>query len=357
MSGIQHKAVGNYYWVNIVSFSTIKNPDAGQFISRNPANKQLLEHYQEHSLAEVEIAIAELQQHIATSCLNDLPNRIAFLQRFSRLLRVNRLAVAELITLEMGKLLVESLAEVDKSIALCEEFSQHGPEWLSDQHQDGGRISFQPVGVVLAVMPWNFPLWQVLRCAVPAWLAGNTLALKHATNVSGSALLLERLAREAANGASYLRTLLIGVDKIASVVADERIRALHFTGSITVGRKLARLAAAHGKRSVLELGGSDPFIVLQGADVEQAAEAAVIARFRNAGQSCTAAKRLIVMASVYEQFIESFSLRMQRLEPGDPMLESTHWHRWPDRIFCSASSNSLSKRLPRVRGCSPAVRR
>lgn len=292
-------------------------------MSRNPANKQLLRHYDEHSSGELESSLADLHSNVSLNSQLGLADRCEFLKRFAELLRQQRLSLAELISLEMGKLLTESLAEVDKSIELCEQFVEQGPEWLADSEQHGARIQLQPVGVVLAVMPWNFPIWQVLRCAIPAWLAGNTLALKHATNVSGCALKLEALVNEAAGQQGYLRVLLVGVDQVADVIDDARVRALHFTGSITVGRRLAAQAAAVGKRSVLELGGSDPFIVLPSANIEQAAAAAVVGRFRNAGQSCTAAKRLIVTSAVYDEFVDAFVAKMQALQTGDPLFAKT----------------------------------
>lgn len=235
-------------------------------------------------------------------------------------LRSRREVLAGLMTLEMGKLQHEGLAEVDKCAAAAEYCADHAPAWLEDQSTvtDATRsyVAWQPLGTVLAVMPWNFPFWQVIRCAVPALLGGNTVLLKHASNVPQCARALEEIFLAAGLPAGAFSTLLIDNDQVADVIADARVHAVALTGSERAGRAVAAAAGRALKKCVLELGGSDPFVVLEDADINRAAEVAVTARFQNAGQSCIAAKRFIVVEAVHDAFLSAFTTRVRALELG-----------------------------------------
>lgn len=253
--------------------------------------------------------------------------RAGLLGRLAPLLRGEHEQLARLITQEMGKLLRESRAEIEKCAWGCEHYAEHGVAALADEHvQTDASLSYvtlQPLGTVLAIMPWNFPFWQVLRCALPALLAGNTVLLKHASSVFNCALAIEALFIKAGFPEGVFQNLIITSDRVESVIADPRVHAVSITGSVAAGRQVAGLAGIHLKRLVLELGGSDPFIVLDDADLEFTVQQAVTARFQNAGQSCIAAKRFIVTPAVAEPFIERFQHAVEQLIPGDPMLETT----------------------------------
>lgn len=235
--------------------------------------------------------------------------------------------LAELITTEMGKPLKSARSEIEKCIWVCEYFADHAHAFLADEpaRTDAARsyVRFEPLGVILAVMPWNFPFWQLFRFAAPALMAGNACVLKHASNVSGCALAIEQLFREAGCPGNLLRTLLIGSDQVEDVIWNEQVRAVTLTGSTAAGREIAAAAGRALKKTVLELGGSDPYIVLADADVERAAGTCAASRLINAGQSCIAAKRFIVEDAVFEKFTAAFVEKMRRVKMGDPMLEDT----------------------------------
>jgi succinate-semialdehyde dehydrogenase/glutarate-semialdehyde dehydrogenase len=227
----------------------------------------------------------------------------------------------------MGKLHREARGEIEKCAWVCEYYADQGPGFLADEpiETDAGRslVAYQPLGTVLAVMPWNFPFWQVFRFAAPALVAGNTGVLKHASNVPQSALAIEEVIRDAGLPADTFRTLMIRAADVDAVIDDPRIAAVTLTGSEPAGRAVASRAAANIKKSVLELGGSDPFIVLDDADVEQAVEAAATSRFLNNGQSCIAAKRFILTPGIAEDFVERFRQRVEAMAMGDPAAETT----------------------------------
>jgi succinate-semialdehyde dehydrogenase/glutarate-semialdehyde dehydrogenase len=256
-----------------------------------------------------------------------LPQRADTLRQAARLLRRNLEAHARLISLEMGKLIAEARAEIDKCAWALEFFAEQGGQYLADEpvatEAKRSYVAYEPLGTVLAIMPWNFPFWQVFRAAGPALLAGNTVLLKHAPSVTGCALAAESLLREAGLPAGAFQTLLIGVEPVPKLLADPRIHGLSFTGSLSAGREVGRLAGANIKKAVLELGGSDPFIVLEDADLERAARQAAASRFLNGGQSCIAAKRFIVHEAVADEFVERFKALAEALRPGDPLDEAT----------------------------------
>ncbi len=239
-------------------------------------------------------------------------------------------AVAATMTTEMGKTLASARAEVLKCAAACRFYAARGEEFLADQPADAGAVGalrayarYRPLGPVLAIMPWNFPLWQAMRFAAPALMAGNTGLLKHASNVPQTALYLGELFARAGFPDGAFQTLLIGSEQVERVLTDPRVRAATLTGSEAAGRAVAAVAGRELKKTVLELGGSDPFLVLPSADVARAAEVATTARCQNNGQSCIAAKRFIVHTDVYDEFVDAFVARMSALTVGDPMADGT----------------------------------
>jgi len=241
-------------------------------------------------------------------------------------LREQRDAHAALITREMGKPLREARAEIEKCAWGCDYYSEHATAFLAAEPatSDATRsfIAYPPLGTLLAIMPWNFPFWQVFRACAPALAAGNTILLKHASNVPQCALAIEEIIRETFP-ADVLRTLLIGPEQAERLIADPRVHGVTLTGSEAAGRRVAATAGAHLKKTVLELGGSDAFVVLRDADLELAVSGAVTSRFLNGGQSCIAAKRLILVPEVAEAFIARFRERLTALKSGDPMREDT----------------------------------
>ncbi len=257
--------------------------------------------------------------------------RAAVVARAGDLLTADRESYARLMTTEMGKLLTAARAEVDKCADACRFFSEHAAEYIATEpgEQGGptgaltGEVRFQPIGAVLAVMPWNFPFWQVIRFAAPALCAGNVGLLKHASNVPQCALALEELFLKAGAPRGVFQTLLLESARVGRLIADDRVAAVTLTGSEGAGRSVAAIAGQHLKKTVLELGGSDAFIVMPSADLERTVETAVAARVINNGQSCIAAKRFIVAASIAEAFTTRFAERLSSLRLGDPMEPTT----------------------------------
>ena len=253
--------------------------------------------------------------------------RCAVVRRAADVLRDRREELARLMILEMGKMTREARGEIDKCAWVCEYYAERGAEFLADEliETDASRslVAYQPLGTVLAVMPWNFPYWQVFRFAAPALVAGNTGLLKHASNVPQVALSIEALLAEAGAPEGVFRTLMIPASGVARVIEDPRVHAVTLTGSEPAGRQVASTAAACIKKSVLELGGSDAFVVLEDADLELAVRNAVASRYLNGGQSCIAAKRFIVVDAVAEEFVARFREAVEALRPGDPMDEAT----------------------------------
>ena len=244
--------------------------------------------------------------------------------------RVRSSEIARVMTTEMGKTIVSARAEVLKCAKGCRFYAEHAAAMLAEEPADAGAVGakrayvrYEPLGVVLAVMPWNFPLWQVIRFAAPALMAGNVGLLKHASNVPQTALLIEETFRTAGFPDGAFQTLLIGAASVERILRDPRVRAATLTGSTPAGRSIGRIAGEELKPVVLELGGSDPYVVMPSADIEKAAQTAVTARVQNNGQSCIAAKRFIVHEAVADAFEELFVARMNALRVGDPLDEST----------------------------------
>jgi succinate-semialdehyde dehydrogenase / glutarate-semialdehyde dehydrogenase len=256
--------------------------------------------------------------------------RAAWMRAAADLLDADTDDVGALMTQEMGKTFAAAKAEVTKCAKACRFYAEHAEAFLADEPVDPSDVGavrayarYQPLGPVLAVMPWNFPLWQAMRFAAPALMAGNTGLLKHASNVPQTALYLEDLFRRAGFPAGAFQTLLVGSDAVESILSDPRVRAATLTGSEGAGRSIAQIAGRELKKTVLELGGSDPFVVMPSADLDRAAEVATTARCQNNGQSCIAAKRFIVHTDVFDDFARRFADRMAALRVGDPTAEST----------------------------------
>ena len=252
--------------------------------------------------------------------------RCDLMRRAATVLRGHRGDFSRMMTLEMGKPIREARAEIEKCAWVCEYYAAAGADFLADEiiESDASRslVTYQPLGTVLAVMPWNFPFWQVFRFAVPALVAGNTGLLKHASNVPQCALAIESVFTEAGFPDGVFRTLLIPAAQVASIIEDARVHAVTLTGSEPAGRQVAATAGAQVKKSLLELGGSDPFIVLEDADLDLAVEQAVISRFLNTGQSCIAAKRFIVVGPIADEFVARFKTAVEAMSMGDPLDEA-----------------------------------
>ncbi|HEC94865.1 MAG TPA: NAD-dependent succinate-semialdehyde dehydrogenase, partial [Thermoplasmatales archaeon] len=249
--------------------------------------------------------------------------RSQFLKKVAQVLRGNKKHYSSLITTEMGKPILQAEAEVEKCAWVCEFYAENGKKFLENEYvetdADVSYIRFSPLGVILAIMPWNFPFWQVFRCAAPALMAGNTVLLKHSSNVPQCAVTIEEVFNEAGFPEDVFCSVLVGSKSVNTLVEDGRVAAVSLTGSSFAGSSTASVAGRHLKKVVLELGGSDPFIVLKDVDLDQAVDAAVKARMINNGQSCIAAKRFIVVEDVFEGFKKSFLKKINELVVGDPM--------------------------------------
>ena len=289
----------------------------------NPTTGVELASYPFHTSAEVEAALAGAAA--AQEIWRDTPisERMALLRRMSDVLLANKDRYGRMITEEMGKPLAESIGEIEKCALNCRFYADQAPAFLADEevasNATESAVVYDPLGVVLAIMPWNYPFWQFFRFAAPALAAGNGAILKHANNVAACALACEAVLQEAGAPAGLVRTILVDARDVAAIIADDRIAAVTLTGSTEVGAIVASQAGKALKKQVLELGGSDPFIVLADADVEEAAKIAVKARFVNVGQSCVNAKRFIVDETVADRFVELFCAGVAALKIGDPL--------------------------------------
>ncbi|MEU9070411.1 NADP-dependent succinic semialdehyde dehydrogenase [Streptomyces sp. NPDC048306] len=299
----------------------------------NPANGETLRTYEAMGEEEIERRIELAEATFRTYRTTGFYERAGLMRRAADLLEADRKEIGRVITTEMGKPVKQARAEAAKCAKAMRWYADHAAELLADEEPDDADVKdsgasralvrYRPLGPVLAVMPWNFPLWQVIRFAAPALMAGNVGLLKHASNVPQTALYLEDLFHRAGFPEGCFQTLLIGSAQVDDILRDERVRAATLTGSEPAGRAVASTAGEMIKKTVLELGGSDPFVVMPSADVERAAAVAVTARTQNAGQSCIAAKRFIVHTDVYDAFAERFTEGMRALRVGDPMDEET----------------------------------
>ncbi|GGL87201.1 NADP-dependent succinic semialdehyde dehydrogenase [Streptomyces fumigatiscleroticus] len=299
----------------------------------NPANGETLRTYQALGEEEIERRLRLAEATFRTYRTTSFDERARLMRRAADLLQEDQREIGRVITTEMGKPVAQARAEAAKCAKAMRWYADHAAELLADEEPDPADVKdsgasralvrYRPLGPVLAVMPWNFPLWQVIRFAAPALMAGNVGLLKHASNVPQTALYLEDLFHRAGFPEGCFQTLLVGSAAIDDILRDERVRAATLTGSEPAGRAVASTAGEMIKKTVLELGGSDPFVVMPSADLDRAAEVAVNARVQNTGQSCIAAKRFIVHADVYDAFAERFTARMRALKVGDPMEEDT----------------------------------
>ena len=299
----------------------------GQITAINPATEEVIASFDAFTADEIEMAVAEAHDAFLTWRERPIAERAVPMRALAALLRQRADRYARLATLEMGKPINEAKAEVEKCAWACEQFAESAGRYLADEEIRANArrsiVAFQPLGVVLAVMPWNFPFWQVIRFAAPALMAGNAGVLKHASNVPQCALAIEEAFREAGFPQGLLRTVLVSGGGIEPLIADKRISAVTLTGSSDTGSRIAELAGRALKKTVLELGGSDPFIVLADADLEATAVSAVRARNQNNGQSCIAAKRFIVVDSVAGEFERRFAKGVEDLVLGDPIDPKT----------------------------------
>ena len=295
--------------------------------SINPTTGAELARFEAQSPAEVDAALASAVAAQARWRAVPITERVGLLSRLARVLRERKATYAALVTAEMGKPIVEAEGEIEKCAVTCDFYAEHAAGFLADEvvasNAAESGIVYDPLGVVLAIMPWNFPFWQFFRFAAPALAAGNGIVLKHANNVPQCALAIAAVMREAGTPDGLVQVLLIDSSAVAGLIADDRTAAVTLTGSTEVGAVVAAQAGKALKKQVLELGGSDPFIVLADADVEEAASVAVKARFINGGQSCVNAKRFIVDEAVADRFVALFVAGVAALKVGDPTERDT----------------------------------
>ena len=295
--------------------------------SINPATEEVIESFEAYTTAQVNEALEQAHKAFSHWRTTTFAERAAMLHRVASYLREHKVELARLATLEMGKPIVESEAEVEKCAWNCDFYADNAEKFLADEPVTStateSYVSYLPLGVILALMPWNFPYWQVFRFAAPALMAGNTIVLKHASNVSITALKIEKMLLECGLPEGVFRTVLVPGSETRHLIEDRRVAAVTLTGSDAAGIAVASASGHSLKKHVLELGGSDAFIVLDDADLDAAAQMAVRARFQNTGQSCIAAKRFIVVEAVADAFEKKFVEATSKLVMGDPLDRAT----------------------------------
>ncbi|TYC17816.1 NAD-dependent succinate-semialdehyde dehydrogenase [Bizionia gelidisalsuginis] len=293
----------------------------------NPYNNKVLEEYNLHSEKEVANCL-----EIATNCFNTwkhtaISKRTLLLNTLGDILNENKEKYSRLMTLEMGKPITQSRAEIEKCISLCDFYEANAEEFLADEmietEAEESFISYDPLGTILAVMPWNYPFWQVLRFAIPTITAGNTALLKHASNVTGCAIAIQELFEKAGYPKGCFQTLLVNHETIESVIAHESVKAVSLTGSEKAGKSIAQTAGKYLKKCVLELGGNNACIILDDADLDKYMDTIVNARMQNTGQSCIAAKRFIVTEGIHNDFVKRFKSKIEALHYDNPINEAT----------------------------------
>lgn len=291
--------------------------------SRNPATGEVTRRFEEHSPVQIELALQQAKETQRVWSKTDVRIRCQLLTAVARVFRKSAGHYASLITLEMGKTIVEAEAEIDKCAFTCDFYAKNAEQFLSDEsvktNGSESYVVFDPLGVVLAIMPWNYPFWQAIRFAAPALAAGNGVILKHANNVPQCAMALEQILHDAGAPKGLFISLLVDPASVKSILEDDRITAVTLTGSTAVGKLVASQAGKLLKKQVLELGGSDPFIVLADADIDAAAKAATLGRFQNSGQSCISSKRFIVEDAIGDKFVRAFRAQTELLRIGNPM--------------------------------------
>lgn len=293
----------------------------------NPATGETLKEIPSWNEQQIESALALTAEVTPSWAATPLEDRTALMYKAAQVLRENVDRYAATITREMGKLIKDAHAEIEKCASACEYYANTGPLFLQDEiiKSDASKsyVAHLPIGTVLAVMPWNYPFWQVFRFAAPALVAGNTGLLKHASNVPECALAIEEVFHKAGFPKGVFTTLMIRASQVSNVIADKRVHAVTLTGSEPAGRQVAATAGQHLKKSVLELGGSDAFIVLEDADLDVTVRNAITSRYLNSGQSCIAAKRFIVVDAIAEDFVARFKAGVEALKPGNPTDPNT----------------------------------
>lgn len=298
-----------------------------EFKSINPYNNKVIAEYTEQTALEITTTINESQKAFESWKETTFAQRAEVMRKAADLLRKNVDIYARTISLEMGKPISEARGEVNKCALVCEYYAEHAEVFLETKHIETDAqesfVTFEPMGCILAIMPWNFPFWQVFRFAAPTLMSGNVGLLKHAANVFGSAKHIEEILTEAGLPEGVFQNLFVHHDKVAEIIENPIVKAVTLTGSERAGSAVASVAGKNIKKSLLELGGSNAFVVLADADMDKTTDVAVTARFMNSGQSCIAAKRFIILEGVYDEFVEKFTEKVKKLTSGDPMNEDT----------------------------------
>lgn len=293
--------------------------------SVNPFDNTVIKNYKEMNNDEVDSIIRKSSEAFSEWKRIPILQRSALMKNAGAVLKANIKEYSDLMTLEMGKPIKQSKAEIEKCAWVCEYFAENSEKFLNDElvTTDASKsyVSYQPLGVILAIMPWNFPFWQVIRFAAPTLMAGNTGLLKHASNVTGSALALEDLFKKAGFPENVFRTIIVPSENVKRVIENPAVAAVTLTGSVPAGKAVAAAAGSVLKKCVMELGGSDPYVVLEDADLNYAADVCVTSRLLNGGQSCIAAKRFIVVESVFDKFEQLYVEKMSAKKMGDPFDE------------------------------------
>ncbi|MFO8146958.1 MAG: NAD-dependent succinate-semialdehyde dehydrogenase [Bacteroidota bacterium] len=297
-------------------------------ISRNPFNGEEVGRIKEATKTDIDTILEEASKRFESWKKTDFNHRASLMKNAAKELISNKKEYAETITKEMGKPISQAIAEVEKCAWVCEYYAENAMKQLSDENvktdAQKSYISYEPIGVVLAVMPWNYPFWQVFRFAAPALMAGNIGVLKHASNVMQSANNIQKIFEKAGFPKGCFQNIPIGSDKVESIIRDKRVKAVTLTGSNSAGSAVASVAGEEIKKSVLELGGSNALVVFKDANIKETVKTCIQARFQNTGQSCIAGKRLILEESIAEKFLELFLKQAKELKSGDPMDEDTY---------------------------------
>ncbi|MFH5884845.1 NAD-dependent succinate-semialdehyde dehydrogenase [Halalkalibaculum sp. DA3122] len=329
----------------------MKENKQNTFKSINPYNGEEIASYTEHTEKEVNSILEKSLEAFESWRKVPIRERSQLMRKAAGLLRKNVDRYARTMTLEMGKPIGESKAEINKCAWVCEFYAENAARFLADEiietEASESFVSHDPIGPVLAIMPWNFPFWQVFRFTAPALMAGNTVLLKHASNVFGCATHIEELLREAGFAEGIFQNLFIHHDRTEQIMASDIVRAVTLTGSERAGRVVGSLAGKHLKKSVLELGGNNAFIVWEDADMKEAVKTGVTARMLNSGQSCIAAKRFILVGKAYDKFVPDFLGQVKSLKKGDPMDESTELGPLARKDLADQLSEQVKKSLAR----------
>ncbi len=295
-------------------------------VSVNPVTSQVVKKFKVWQQAQLKSVLDEVAIAAPHWAARSIDERARYLTNVAVKLREQQETLAQIASLEMGKLIAESRAEVEKCARVCEYYAEYSSQFLQPEviDSDAGKsyVAYQPLGTVLAVMPWNFPFWQLFRCAVPALISGNAVLLKHASNVPQCAHAIEKIFKAADLPKNIFRTLDIKAKQVADVISHDCVQMVALTGSENAGRKVAAMAGSNLKKTVLELGGADAFIVLEDAEIDLAVETALVSRFLNAGQSCIAAKRFIIVDAVADLFVNRLKHAIETLKMGPPLDES-----------------------------------